>query len=294
VWGILGTIDGANSHIAIRVALKAEIMMINTGDTDPTFVETNIPWIARNIGDDRQMGYLLADYLYRKLKFKRVGIIRASSRYGRFGVRELVDSSRRLGLPVIQEMAYPVGSDDFSLMLERLQKADVEAIVHWGDARESALILNQMRALGMKHAFFANDRSVSDEFVTLAGANAEGVVCTSPWNPDRDDQLLAIFNKNFVERFGLEPDMYAAHGYDGMNMMIWAIRTVGLNRAKIRDIFSYFRVRPYPGVTGEIKLSAVLDDVGEVFLTKFEKGKWHYHSRQDLKIPAVETTTNTR
>ena len=43
VWAILGTIDGANSHIAIRVALKAEVLMINSGDTDPTFIETNIP-----------------------------------------------------------------------------------------------------------------------------------------------------------------------------------------------------------------------------------------------------------
>ena len=47
VWGILGTIDGANSHIAIRVALKAEVLMMNSGDTDPTFIETNIPWVAR-------------------------------------------------------------------------------------------------------------------------------------------------------------------------------------------------------------------------------------------------------
>ncbi|MCK5880129.1 MAG: ABC transporter substrate-binding protein, partial [Holophagae bacterium] len=85
VWAILGTIDGANSHIAIRVALKAEIAMMNSGDTDPTFIETNIPWVFRCISDDRQMGYLLSDYLFRKIKYKRVGIIRSSSRYGRFG-----------------------------------------------------------------------------------------------------------------------------------------------------------------------------------------------------------------
>jgi ABC-type branched-subunit amino acid transport system substrate-binding protein len=113
VWAILGTIDGANSHIAIRVALKAEILMINSGDTDPTFIETNIPWVARVIGDDRQMGYLLMDYLYRKLDFERVGIIRGSNRYGRFGVRELRDGSRRLGYPAALEMAYELGSDDF-------------------------------------------------------------------------------------------------------------------------------------------------------------------------------------
>jgi ABC-type branched-subunit amino acid transport system substrate-binding protein len=78
VWGILGTIDGANSHIAIRVALKAEVLMINTGDTDPTFIETNIPWVARVIGDDRQQAYLLTDYWYRTLKLSKVAIIRSS------------------------------------------------------------------------------------------------------------------------------------------------------------------------------------------------------------------------
>ncbi len=101
VWAILGTIDGANSHIAIRVALKAEIVMLNSGDTDPTFIETNIPWVFRSIGDDRQMGYLLVDYMYRKLDLKRVGIIRAVNRYGRFGVREIKDGSRRLARPVV-------------------------------------------------------------------------------------------------------------------------------------------------------------------------------------------------
>ena len=66
VWAILGTIDGANSHIAIRVALKAEVVMMNSGDTDPTFIETNIPWVLRCIGDDRQQGYLLVDYISNK------------------------------------------------------------------------------------------------------------------------------------------------------------------------------------------------------------------------------------
>ena len=50
--------------------------MMNSGDTDPTFIETNIPWVFRCIGDDRQQCYLLADYLYRKLNVHRVGLVR--------------------------------------------------------------------------------------------------------------------------------------------------------------------------------------------------------------------------
>ena len=285
VWGILGTIDGANSHIAIRVALKAEIVMINTGDTDPTFIETNIPWVARVIGDDRQMGYLLVDYLYRKQGYRRVGIIRASNRYGRFGVREVLDASRRLGSPIVLEMAYEVGSADFALQLERLVSADVEAVVHWGDAQESALILRQMRERGMRQPFFASDRSLCAEFVQGAGAHAEGVICPSPWNPQRTDAKLGAFRRDFRRRFGVEADTYAAHAYDGMNMLIWSVQMAGLNRAKVRDVLAHLP-GPWPGVTGDIPLSAALDDAGEVYLAFFEKGSWRYRSRAELGMEA--------
>jgi ABC-type branched-subunit amino acid transport system substrate-binding protein len=284
VWAILGTIDGANSHIAIRVALKAELPMINTGDTDPTFIETNIPWVFRCISDDRQMGYLLVDYLYRKLGFKRIGIIRGSNRYGRFGVREVIDGSRRLGNPIAIEMAYKLGTTDFSLQLQRLREANVEAVVHWGDGVDAAEILNQMREAGMAHPYFTSDRAVTSEFSEVAGQNAEGVWAVYPWNPLRKDPKLDAFRRIFRNRFGVEADTYAAHGYDGMNMLIWATQVAGLNRAKIRDVLAY-RSKPWPGVTGDIALSAVLDDVGTVTLAKFEGGKWNYYTREGLEIP---------
>ncbi|MBN1360375.1 MAG: ABC transporter substrate-binding protein [Sedimentisphaerales bacterium] len=293
VWAILGTIDGANSHIAIRVALKAEITMMNSGDTDPTFIETNIPWVFRCISDDRQQGYLLVDYLYRKLGLDRVGIIRSSNRYGRFGVREIVDGSRRLGHPIILEMAYQLGLDDFSLQLERLKEVDVQAIVHWGDAREGALILNQMRQMGMEQPYFACDRCLLDEFVTLAGPNADGVICTSPWNPTHTDEKYLAFRERFRERFGEEPETYAAHAYDGMDMILWAIQVAGLNRAKIRDVLAH-RAQPWEGVTGDIALSAALDDVGEVYLARREGDRWQYYSRQDLGVPREYTPLRDR
>ena len=293
VWAILGTIDGANSHIAIRVALKAEIPMMNSGDTDATFTETNIPWIARCIGDDRQQAYLLVDYMIRKMHYKRIGIIRASNRYGRLGVREVRDSCRRLGYPIILEMAYGLGRKDYSLQLNRLKAEHLDAIVHWGDAEDAATILNQMRRMGMNQPFLCSDRAIAKVFTERVGRYAEGVICASPWNPDRKDPKLLAFKKAFRKRFGHEPETYAAHGYDGMNMLIWAIQVAGLNRAKIRDVIAY-RDKPWPGVTGPIPLSASLDDLGEVYLARFEHGRWHYYSRKDLGIPRGVIPTRDR
>ena len=124
-------------------------------------------------------------------------------------------------------MAYKVGGDDFTLQLERLKASNLDAVVHWGDAREGALILNQMRKMGMNQPYFVSDRCVSTEFVEIAGANAEGVIAGYPWNPDRKDPKLDEFREDFRKRFNEEPETYAAHAYDGMNMLIWAINAAG-------------------------------------------------------------------
>jgi branched-chain amino acid transport system substrate-binding protein len=284
VWGILGTIDGANSHIAIRVALKAEILIVNTGDTDPTFIETNIPWVARVIGDDRQQAYLLTDYWYRNLGLKRVAIVRSSNRYGRFGVREIRDSARRMGRPIPIEMAYKVGQKDLRLEVERVKNAKPDAVVHWGDAVEGALVLNTMREMGMTQPFFGCDRTVTEEFVKIAGGNAEGVVAAYPWDPTRKSARLERFRRAYRERFGVEAETYAAHAYDGMNLMLWAIQAAGLNRAKIRDLIAHLP-QSWPGVTGDIVFSACLDDVGDTTLARYEHGRWTFHTRQALQVP---------
>jgi ABC-type branched-subunit amino acid transport system substrate-binding protein len=256
---------------------------MNSGDTDPTFIETNIPWVARCIGDDRQMNYLLVDAMYRKLGYQRVGIIRSSNRYGRFGVREIKDGSRRLQRPIAVEMAIKVGQEDFSVELERVKAAKLDAVVFWGNAVEGAKVLNQMRAMGMNQPFLTCDRCLSDEFLEIAGPNAEGVVCAYPWNPERDDPAYQAFRDRFRQRFNEEAETYAAHAYDGMNMLIWAVQTAGLNRAKIRDVIAY-RSEPWPGVTGDIPFSSVLDDIGEVFLARRENGRWIYQSRAELGL----------
>ena len=137
----------------------------------------------------------------------------------------------------------------------------------------------------MKQPFFACDRCLSDEFVKIAGNNAEGVVCLYPWNPcPARRKAVGLPRRRFRDEFEEEPETYAAHAYDGMNMLIWATQVAGLNRAKIRDVIAY-RTEPWKGVTGDIPLGAVLDDLGEVFLAKRERGAWKFYSRKDLKLP---------
>jgi ABC-type branched-subunit amino acid transport system substrate-binding protein len=285
VWAILGTIDGANSHIAIRVALKAEIPMVNSGDTDPTFIETNIPWVFRVITDDRQMCYLLADYVFKKLGLTRVAALRANNRYGRISIDEFRDAATRLGYPFLAELNYPVGGDDFTPQLKRIKSLQPEAVITYGDARESALILKQMREMGMDQWLIGSDRMVSPELFEIAGPAIERVVAGYPFDPERRDARFVQFQQQFKERFGEDAEAYAAHAYDGMAMIIAAIEEAGLNRAKIRDALA--AMKRFDGVTGVKEFDPIFNNISPPTLAVVEKGRFVFYNREEI-FPEAE------
>lgn len=284
VWAIVGTIGGENSHILIRIALKVEIPVMNTADTDPTFPETLIPWVFRCIADDRLQCYVLAKYAYEKMGYRRIAALRANGRYGRVGIKEFREAARRLGHPLLFELRYEFGDTDFSIQLERMKRARLDAVITWGNAKESALILKQMRQMGMKQLLLGSDRIVSDEFLQIAGSDAEGTVAAYPWDPTRDDPVFTAFKKRYEERFDEPPETYAAHAYDGVNMVIQAIEKAGLNRAKIRDALDEMKTNVYYGVTGEIPLNDIYCDVGPVAIAIVQKGKFVFLSEEKAGV----------
>ncbi|MEN8201029.1 MAG: ABC transporter substrate-binding protein [Bacteroidota bacterium] len=272
VWAILGTIDDINSHVGIRVALKLEIPWVNTSDPDPTFTETNIPWVIRCISDDRQSSYALVHHIYNKQGLRRVAVLRANNRYGRVGVMEFRDAAVRVGHPIVLEVRYEDGEIEFDTQLERVRNSKPDAVVLWGNALEMGLILNRMRELGMDYPVFISDRGVNPLFIETAGKNTEDIITTCQYNPKADIPELKHFQKAYKERFGIEPDVFAAHAYDGMNMTIDAIYKVGLNRALIRDELT--GLKSYQGVTGEILLDGSWNDVGRIFMAEIKDGDY--------------------
>ena len=274
VWAVLGTVDGANTHIAIRVALKTEVPMVNVADTDPTLVETKIPWIFRTIADDRQMAYTLAWHVYREREFERVAIVRADNRYGRFGVSEFRAASVRLGRPapieINYEIAYRNVNPDFSVQVERLQRVAPDAVVLWADAEAAADLMRSLREAGLDMPVFACDRLIHPRFLASAGAAAEGVVVASPYHPDMRNPRYARFRDDYVASYGDEPTVYASHAYDGALMVFAAVREAGLNRYRIRDALA--AVERFEGATGTIIMDRVHSDRGPASLATVRDG----------------------
>jgi ABC-type branched-subunit amino acid transport system substrate-binding protein len=284
VWAWLGSIDDIVSHVAIRATLKLEISNVNTGDPDPTFTETNIPWAIRVISDDRQSGYSLVNRIYKIDGHSRVAVIRANNRYGRVGLKIFSESSVRVGHPIVIEERFSDGESVFKTQLDRIKKTSPDAILIWGNARESGLILQQIRDLGMKQPVYGSDRMVNPEFLNIAGKLAEGIVTTCQYNPDADIPELKAFKINYLKRFGQVPDVFAAHAYDGMNIIISSIQKAGLNRVLIRDLLTDMKTfQNYKGITGTIIFDGTWNDIGNIFMAEVREGRFVFSPAPPLE-----------
>lgn len=273
VWAMIGSVDGANSHIALRVVLKAEVMMVNTSCTDPTLTETAIPWLIRTYPDDRQYGYRLAWHVFNERGHEKVAVMRSNDKYGRMGIAEFRDSARRLGHPLVLEVRYvPKGKEGFDAQIERIRASGADAIVLWGGAHEAGRITAAVRAAGLTQPIYGSERLVSPTFLAAAGEAAEGVTAPYPIDLDRKDEAWTGFEKKFVDRFGAKPDAFATFSYDGARMLIGAIEEVGLNRARIRDVLC--DLRSYEGVAGAMRFDPRHDNLGRLYLYQVRDGRF--------------------
>lgn len=277
VWAWLGSIDDIVSHVAIRATLKLEIPMVCTGDPDPTFTETNIPWVIRVIPDDRQSCYALANYIFNINKQSRVAVMRVNNRYGRVGVVHFNKTSTRLGYPIVIEERFKDGETAFTEQLERIRNTKPDAIILWGNPKESALILKALRAMGMNQPVYCSDRIVNPEFLSIAGKLADGIVTTCQYNPNSKDPKLAAFRSNYRKRFGIEADVFAVHAYDGMNLIIESVKKAGLNRVLIRDVLTDLQTfQGYNGASGKIIFDATWNNIRPIYLAKITNGKFEF------------------
>lgn len=293
VVAVLGSVDGASTHIMLRESLKLEFPIMDTATTDPTVTETRIPWLIHNFPDDRQQGYALAAAVFKERKLKRIGVIRAQTRYARVGVQEFFDEAKRLGRVPVLEVKYERGDQDFSTQLQMLKNARVDGVVIWGEVPEAARILTQMRAMGMRQSVFGPSRLCYPQMIETAGPAAEGLVTTAAIDPARDDAPWMAFQKHYRQMFHDEPDAYAAYAYDGMNLLLAAVAKAGLNRGKIMDALRDHQGQIVYGVAGRARFDHTLNNIAPLTMARIENGKFVYSPSKAANEVASSENTGT-
>ncbi len=252
VAGVVGHLNSGVTIPASVVYNEAGIPMISGSATNPKLTERGLKVAFRTVGRDDQQGPAIASYLNTQFKPKTVAVVDDATSYGE-GLADQVELTlKAAGVNVLPREKGTKDTKDWKAILTKLKGKRPEAIFYGGMDSGGGPLIKQGRELGIKAVFAFGDGACSEKMHELAGAAAEGMVCSQAGIP-----ALAA-SKGFLDahkkRFNVDPIIYAPFTYDAANLLIAAMQ-----KADSTDPAKYLPELAnisYEGASGRIEFDA--------------------------------------
>jgi len=248
-WAVIGSIDGASTHVAEQVATRARITLLSPLSGDPSLTHAAVPWMFRLPPDDASVAETLAAVAVHKMGFRRIVVLSSADHDGRTGRFEILPALARLRVAPLLHLNFDPSQTDFSQQTGLISSTSADAIFLWGLPDASLRLLLALRERGIELPIFGPAVFSLPSFVERAGRAAEGLTtCRLTW--EHDAARCEDFVKKFIRRFGEKPADDAALTYDAAVIITRAIRKAGLNRARIRDAIA--EMSGFVGLAGKV------------------------------------------
>ena len=250
VWAILGSVDGAATHLAEQVVAKALVPLVSPVATDESVNLAGVPWMFSVVPGDHLWAPVLVDDLLAQVGDDDFALVSTTDHDSRAAVDVVLEElSRRDRFP-LQRLDFRPQSTDLAVQLERLRFGEVAALLVVAGPVDGARVLRAVRQKGFAGSVFGSPQMARRTSLEPAGEAAEGARVPVLSDSEVGSAELRSFERQFRDRTGRDPDWAAAHTYDATRLLLAAIAKAGLSRAAIRE--ALVELSPWQGVTGTI------------------------------------------
>jgi branched-chain amino acid transport system substrate-binding protein len=255
VAGVVGHLNSGTSIPASDIYNKAGIPVISGSATNPKLTEQGFKVQFRVVARDDQQGPAVASYLAANKKPKLVAVIDDATAYGEGLANEVEKSLKAASIKVLPREKGTDKTTDWKAVLTKVKGKNADAVFYGGMDATGGPLLKQARELGVKAVFSFGDGACTDEMPKLAGAAAEGLLCSQAGLPPQaaDKKFLDAYKK----KFNVDPIIYAPFTYDAANLLIEAMKKA--NSADPAKYLPELAKIDYLGATGKI----AFDDKGD-------------------------------
>ena len=159
-------------------------------------------------------------------------------------------------IPVTTTETYVKGDVDFKAQLTKIKGGNPDAIVCSCLAEEAANIIVQARGLGLKAPFIGGNGFNSPKMFEVSKLAGEGTFVGSPWSNTNPAPANQKFVAAYKQKYGADPNQFAAQGYDALYIAAEALKSVKLSgnveadRQALRDALPKVSIN---GATGPFK-----------------------------------------
>lgn len=224
---IVGNYNSSCSLAVMEVTMRESVPHINPISTAAAITESGSQFIFRNCATNPMQVTSVAEYLFATYpEATKYAIICENTDYG-IGMREAFEAllPDHPEIEIVASEAYNAGDTDFMAQLTNIQAADPDVLFCASNLTEGSQLYKQADSLGIDAIRFTMGGCSTPDFFELAEGSAVGHYCASYFETSNEDPLVVDFVNAYVEKWGREPDMFAAATYEAIYLCQEAIET---------------------------------------------------------------------
>ncbi len=258
--GAVAVIGGVMSDEALEMVATADRydrVLISPSASNPqlTGISKNF---YRVFPSDSREGTKMGNFASQKLAMETAVIVAKADTYAR-GIKEVFQAEfERNGGEVVEVIEYPAGAD-LSGLIDRVIALNPSGVYLAAFAEDIGKMIIELREKGYPGRILTTSAFAAPAAIEQTGEVGEGVFLTqAAFDATSEDPKVQAFVEAFRDKYGLNPDLYAAHGYDAMMVLIAGL---GNGDTVATQLWQAIRgLRDFTGVTGTIQF----DERGDV------------------------------
>ena len=235
---------------------------------------------ARVVPADDLQGAAGANWA-KELGVKNVYILDDQELYGKGLSAVFEEKAKSLGINVLGHEGIDPKASDYKALMTKIKALNPDLIYFAGITQNNAgQLIKDMRSVGMTNdqvKFMGPDGIFEQAFIDAAGQDAEGALVTFGGVPGKAlTGAGQTWYEAYKKQFGVEPEAYAAYGYEAAKVVINALDQVcSGDRAALLD--TVMATKDFNGVLGTWSFDANGDTTLSTLSGNIVKdGKWEF------------------
>ncbi|MEW6676910.1 MAG: branched-chain amino acid ABC transporter substrate-binding protein [Pseudomonadota bacterium] len=273
--GVVAVIGHLNSGTTIPASKRyhdAGIPQISPSATAVAYTAQGFSNAFRVMANDAQQGKALGEYAVGKLGAKKIAIIDDRTAYGQGLADEFEKAAKAVGGEIVAREFTNDKATDFAAILTNIKGKGADLVFFGGMDPQGGPMAQQMKRLGLAAKLLGGDGLQNINFIKLAGADAEGVIASSPGLPLDAMPGGKEFKAKFEAKYG-PIQVYAPYAYDAAYVLVEAMKRA--DSSEPAKVVAALAQTDYQGVTGPLKFDEKGDTVGgAVTMYEVKNGAW--------------------
>ena len=226
VVGIVGPHRSTNA-LAVEAVVKSSGVPTFTGGTSPSISALNNDYLFRCRASDTIFAEAAVTYAVEELGAKKVGVFFNNDDFGTGAETVIKQYCSDNGIDYVAE-GHNTGDKDFTAQIMKMQNESVDAVIIWTHDSELAIHARQIYELGLEAQVVSSPGVTMQQVIDMCETDwIEGWFGVTDYVSTSDEGTLVEFKERFMEKYSIEPELYAASYYGGAVALLEGIKAAG-------------------------------------------------------------------